>query len=124
MIRISVIGIIEVNDLCSLMIQDFGQGLGITAIPLGDGDDGFDLRSRLKGGINALDPTAQGPGETFFLGFFHPGGGLGEVIKILFKSTGTQPAAKRISTGIVEVIPMGLEVMGTLLVLTIGLFRF
>ena len=69
------IGELEVDDLDALGGQDFPQGLGIGAVPLAGGDDRLNLRVGHEGGVDPLDPGAEGAGEAGGFGLAHPGQG-------------------------------------------------
>ena len=69
------IGELEVDHVAAVGLQDFPQGLGIGAISLAGDDDRADFRVILQGGVDALDPGADGAGEAGGFGLGPPGPG-------------------------------------------------
>ncbi len=69
------IGELEMDNLDLFGGQDFPQGLGIGAVPLAGGDDRLNLGVGHEGGVDPLDPGAEGAGEAGGFGLAHAGQG-------------------------------------------------
>ena len=96
---------LEVDHVLALRLQNLSQGLSVRTIALAGDDDRADLGMILQGGVNALDPGADGAGEAGGFGLGHPGRAPASTMNRLLRSTGVRPAASTTSTGMVVVKP-------------------
>ena len=68
---------LKVDHVLALRLQNLSQGLSVRTIALAGDDDRADLGMILQGGVNALDPGADGAREAGGFGLGHPGPGPG-----------------------------------------------
>jgi len=75
-VGVPVIGVGKRDHLDPGQLEGLHQGVGVAAVPLGDRDDGADVRVLQDRTVDALDPGAEVARVAGQLGLLHQGGGV------------------------------------------------